>query len=306
MTKETISFTPIEMSEEYSRYPQIDLRLQKQVTTPYTNSTIIYAQNEQGQRVVVKIFAVDGALREWEGLNRTYNAGLSVPKPYALVKDSANKTGVILEYVDGKSLYNQQSDQGRHSFGALIHRMHQLTPISSNEWIRSQKYNFDYFQQNLLTWGNSQIEELTDKGRSQAILSLLAGQARSHCEAVIPVFNHNDLHDGQTIVSGKSVTLIDFEKWIEDSPLNDIAIYIFHSIRNAQSRESFEHFLKGYLGETSFSEVEKSSLMFYLLFISSRALNHFYQQGNPYVEISKTTHKNILKYAESESLWKNF
>ena len=93
MTKETISFTPIEASEEYSRHIQINLRFQKQVTTPYTDSTIIYAQNEQGQRVVVKISAVNGALREWEGLNRTYNVGLLVPKPYALVKDNAGRTG---------------------------------------------------------------------------------------------------------------------------------------------------------------------------------------------------------------------
>lgn len=306
MTTEILSYDPIETSEEYLGYSRINLKLQRRVITPYTGSTIIYAQADNGEKVVVKLSGINGSLREWKGLNKTHSVGLPVPKPYALVKDMDNQMGVILGYIDGKSLHRQQSDQARYNFGALIHKMHRLTSIDGNEWTAAQKQNPDYFQKNLSVWKSDQTKGLPNWNKSQTILSFLAAQALQHCQTVAPVFNHNDLHDGQAIVTQKNLSIIDFDKWMEDSPLNDIAIYIFHSIRIGQSPKIFETFLKGYIEKASFTELEKSALMFYLLFISSRALIHFYQQGDSYVETAKNTHRKLLEYVESENIWKNF
>jgi len=157
--------------------------------------------------------------------------------PLALIK-----SGVILKFVEGESLHTQQNGKGRYDFGTLIYQMHKLTQISCNEWGTGQKLNFDYLQKSLSEWSGNDLEEIDNWSRSMTILFLLATQARLYCEITKPVFNHNDLHDGQTIVSGRRLTLIDFEEWIGDRPLNDLAVYLFHSIRTGQSPNRFEIF----------------------------------------------------------------
>lgn len=283
---------------------EVELRCQKIIIVPYTGTTIIFAKNQNNQRFVIKFPTRETkAKREWTGLSKAYTAGVSTPLPIALVTNKYGHIGVMLEEVDGQSLYNHPDEQARTQLGQIVRAMHSSVPIEGTEWLEKGKADYTYYERLIREWLDGQVY-LTDKNSTtQALLRLLSTPMSAYCKSTPPKFNHNDLYDGQAIVRKQKVTLIDFEEWAEESPLNDIGYYLFHTIRTGMPNIHFWSFLNGYLGNEVFSEIEKQALMFYLLFISSRALNYFNNLKSIHLKTATRTHQEVVDYVENEKFW---
>ncbi|MCK4822829.1 phosphotransferase [bacterium] len=298
-------FSTIDYHKENNLPSEINTEILKEITIPFTGSEILFAQMESGKNVVIKIPGRYGnAKREWIGLNKAHNAGVPVPQPIALALDSRGRQAIISQKIEGDNLYYNPNDAVKYSVGQIIRSMHEHTPISGKEWVNSGKSDFSYFDKRIFYWMNGPTEGLKMGSKTQVLLDKFADSMRDHCQDVFPTFTHNDLHDGQVIISKGKPSLIDFENWKEESPASEIAYYLFHSIRSNRTGEGFLNFMKGYLRNTTLSEQEKSVLMFHLLFISAGAVSYFHNQRINYLEIAESTHQKVLNYVNEENLWK--
>lgn len=300
-------FEPVETFGTELTDEQVSFNISKRVVTPYTGSKVSFAATESGQQVVIKVSAREGgAEREWRGLVKAYAAKMPVPEPIALVKTQEGQLALVTERVNGAIMYYCPEGELRNRFGQVVRSMHEVVPVGGKGWIDNGKADFTYYDSRLHGWQQGQVENINEKSVAQALLKSLANPMIAHCESITPRFNHNDIHDGQVIVGGRKITLIDFEEWTEESPLNDIAYYLYSSIRMGTADSQFRHFLDGYLDNDVFSEVEKGAFMFYLLYVSCRAMNYFSSRPGKFAEVATATHQKVIDYAEDEKLWKDF
>jgi len=285
---------------------EIILRGRKIATTPFTRSTIIFATSEAGKPVVIKFPTKKSkAEREWTGFCKAYTADVPTPMPIALVTSKGGRVGVMQEEVGGQSLYKCPGGQARIRFGEIVKDMHLKVPTAGIEWQEKGKADYTYYDKRIQCWSEGQVELLSAGSTTQAMLGLLSPTMNRSCRSAPPMFNHNDLYDSQAIVGDQKIYLIDFEEWVEENPLNDIAYYLFHTIRSNMPEVNFGSFLSGYLGNEVLSEPEKQTLMFYLLFISARALNYFHASKSKYFEIAEKSHRAVTNYIDNENVWKS-
>lgn len=287
----------------------IDLDLGEKVQIPFTGAEIIYAATISGDRVVIKKpLSNDRARHEWEGLNTVESTGISVPKPIALIYYSTDQLAVVSSYVEGDKLFDKPNPDVKVEVGRQIKKMHKSAKVVGEDWVSSGRSSFLYYDRYIFRWSGGNIEELRADGRTASILGELIDAADQFCNNSEPTFNHNNLHDGQVIVDGTGKpTIMDFGNWIEETWLNDIGYHLFHLIRTDRVQtEDFTNFLSGYMEDKKLTDTEKSNLAFYLLFISSRALNYFSRRHSSYLPVAQGTHKKVLAHLENESIWKDY
>ncbi|HUV72066.1 MAG TPA: phosphotransferase [Clostridia bacterium] len=287
----------------------IDLDLGERVEIPFTGAEIIYAATISGDRVVIKKHLNnDRAKHEWEGLNIAESTGISIPKPIALISYTADQLAIVSSYVNGDKLYDNPNLNVKVEVGKQIKKMHQNAQIAGKDWVSSGRSLFLYYDRYIFRWAEGDIVELNADSRTASMLGELTDAAVQFCNNSEPTFNHNDLHDGQVIVEGNGKpTIIDFGNWIEETWLNDIGYHLFHLIRiDRADTDDFTKFLSGYMENKKLPDTEKTNLAFYLLFISSRALNYFYRRHSSYLPVAQETHKKVLAHLENESIWKDY
>ncbi|HEX6976864.1 MAG TPA: phosphotransferase [Patescibacteria group bacterium] len=295
--------TPLDQYRE-----SIELELVKRVEVPFTKGEIIYAQTESGVSVVVKKpLRKEQAEHEWVGLNKAHSTGILVPLPIALINYSQEQLAIVSALVDGNNLYYFPNPKIKSEIGRQVRIMHDLAEVDGRTWESSGRKTFEYYDKYKFNWSRGKIEELSIDSETSLLLTSLAINMEVFCRESQPTFNHNDLHDGQIIVDKNNTpVIIDFGNWNEETWLNDLGYYLFHLIRTDRNNDDFGNFLDGYTGGKKFSDVEKSNLAFYLLFISSRALAYFYRNNSPYLAIAKDTHTKVLAYLADEVLWKSY
>lgn len=305
--KEYISVSPIEYSNVEFSLPILRFEVLNSIHTSFEKSQIIFATSESGKKLVIKIPAKGkNASREWEGLKKAYKAEVLVPEPLALVTTQEGAPALISEWIEGTVLFRNTDTQLRSKIGLVVLGMHENVVINENGWLKSGKPTFIYYDGSLFKWSRETNNQLGSESKVQEIIKKFAATTSSYCKIAVPVFNHNDIHEGQVIVRPTGdVVLLDFENWREDTKLNDIAYYLFQLIRTNSSFENYKEFLKGYLGTNTLTDGDKSVLSFYLLFISARALNYFITTKSKYLNIATDTHNRVLKFIEEERLWKD-
>ncbi len=301
-------FTTAQTSLDQYRQ-SVGLELGKRMEIPFTGGEIIYAQTESGLAVVVKrTLRKEQAEHEWIGLNIVYPTGVSVPSPIALINYDQNQLAIVSTQVDGNNLYFYPNPEVKAEMGKQIKTMHQLAKVDGKMWESSGRSSFTYYDKYMFNWSRGGLEDLGVGSETHQLLTALTQNVEQFCKESLPVFNHNDLHDGQIIVdNNNSPTIIDFGNWTEETWLNDIGYYLFHLIRTGRDKgDDFLIFLDGYRGSEKLSDSEKSNLSFYLLFISSRALTYFYRSRSSYLPTAKETHNRVLAYIDNEESWKAY
>ena len=276
---------------------------------PFTGGEIIYAVASYGERVVIKKpLRSDQARREWNGLNIAYATGISVPRPIALVKYDDSQLALVSSFVKGDTLYDYPDSTVKYEVGRQIRLMHHKARISGELWKSSGRSTFVYYDKHLFDWTRSDLEELRPDRQTVLLLNELTDNMEQFCGWTKPTFNHNDLHDGQIMVGvDRSPTIIDFGNWAEETWINEISYHLFHLIRTDRvDTDDFLFFVNGYQEGEGFTDTEKSNMVFYLLFISSRALAYFYTSGSAYLPIARETHNKVLKHINNEEPWKIF
>lgn len=287
----------------------IDLELGERITIPFTGAEIIYATTISGDKVVIKKpLNNDRARHEWKGLNTVEPTGISIPKPVALISYSEDQLAIVSSYVEGDKLYDKPNPDVKAEVGRQIKKVHQSAQIVGEDWVSSGRSSFVYYDRYIFRWAKGNIVELGTDSRTASMLGELTDTADQFCTHSEPTFNHNDLHDGQVIVDGNGKpTIIDFGNWIEETWLNDIGYHLFHLVRTDRAyTDDFTKFLSGYLENRKLTDAEKSNLAFYLLFISSRALNYFHRRHSSYLSVAQGTHRKVLDHLENESIWMDY
>lgn len=277
-----------------------------EIPSTFRGSRIVFATSEEGRSVVIKIPAViQGAEREWIGLTKNSESEIPVPTPLMLGITDSGKNCIVMERVYGKPLFLYPSDESRTEFGRIVKQMHTNVRINGFEWQESSKVDYLYYDKLVEIWVNEINQIGINISHTQSLFHSLSFPMNDYCVATKPVFNHNDIHDGQLIKPNKNEgTLIDFEEWTEDRPLNDIGYYLFHCLRTDNGFENFKAFMNGYLDNKPLNETEKQALIYNLLFISTRAVIKFSNFKVNYLETAKETHLKVLKFIEDELLWK--
>lgn len=303
MVREKITIYPInssrlEMGQEFL--------VKQRIPTTFRGGKIIYAAFPDGIQVVIKTPKDEnGAKREWDGLIKTSTAGIPVPKPILLGLNDSGQPCIVLERIHGKPLFLNHSHEARTQLGQTIKQMHTRVAIEGTEWLESEMSDYAYYDRKIKLWGEKQ-ELIGDNNIfTQYLFQIFSLSMIDYCNKTLPVFNHNDIHDGQVIRSneGRGV-LIDFGNWTEDRPMNDLGFYLFHCLRNNTGFEMFKSFMNGYLGDNSLHEDDKQALIFNLLFISTRAIIIFSTFRPVYAKVAKMNHQKVLSFIKDETLWK--
>lgn len=287
----------------------INLDLGERIRTPFSGAEVVHASTVSGDRVVIKRpLRNEQARHEWEGLNIAETTGISVPRPIALINYSTDRVAMVSSYVEGDKVFDKPNPDVKVEVGRQIRRMHQSAQVTGESWVSSGRGSFVYYDRYIFRWARGDIEELREDGRTASILGELTDTTDQFCRNSEPTFNHNDLHDGQVIVDGNGKpTIIDFGNWIEETWMNDIGYHLFHLVRTDRVRtDDFTNFLSGYMEGKKMTDTEKTNLAFYLLFISSRALNFFYRRHSSYLPVAQETHKKVLVHVEKEAIWRDY
>lgn len=268
---------------------------------PFSGDRLVFATTESGLQIVAKISQPEKSRREWMGLLTAYYASVPSPQPLLLGQIDEQHSALISSRIIGRNMF-YSSDLGlRHKLGKIVKSMHEQATAKGNEWLISGKSDFSYYDRKMDLWAREIVIDQT----THPLLAQLSIHAPNYITKTLPVFNHNDIHDGQAIIENSGrIVLIDFGNWCEDTPLNDIAFYLFHCIRNNKDINYFVSFIDGYLGTSKLTDEEKTVILFELLFISTRAVEYFARRKSGYLDTAKETHKRVLAYIEDETLFK--
>ncbi len=279
----------------------------REIAATFRGSRIVYATSEQNQKVVIKIPAIlGGAEKEWTGLKKARESGISVPRPIMLGLTDTGSACIILESVNGEPLFLGNDHEDRIILGQIVKQMHSGVSIPDYGWKQNIKADYSYYDKQLKLWGDYQSQIGIDRSLTQYLFGLLAQPMDSYCHSSPPVFNHNDIHDGQAFKSTKrGITLIDFEDWTEDRPLNDLGMYLFHCLRTSRDFNFFKGFVSGYLNGDTLNENDRLALIFNLLFISTRAVIKYLTYQTDYLGVARQNHQKVLDFIRNETLWKS-
>lgn len=258
--------------EEIHRIDILETRV-----APFTKSLIIVGKDDNNNLVTAKFSTLQGGPEnEWQGLLSTHAAGISVPKPVALVRNETNKIGVVSEYIDGEDLIYSQDLFDYSKFGKIIKEMHSRVRVEGSEWIKLGKHTYEYYDKYLIHCGELVKSGVINSAIVYDLIRLFSSALGERLEQVNPVFTHYDLHDQQVIKNllGK-LYLIDLERWREGDPLDDLSIYLFHNLRMNRPYDFFVEFIKGYLDNSSLTDTEKSVVNFFLLFTGFKSVDYY-------------------------------
>lgn len=273
----------------------------------FRESKILFATSDSGQQVVIKIPTnQNGAEREWEGLIKAGQAGILIPMPILVGKLDSNVMCIAMERVIGQPLIFNAKYNTRVELGQVVKQMHSRAPVDDSRSLESHVVDFIYYDRQIKLWEDLWSPMGVEASFTRHLFDLFSLPMDSYCNVVNQVFNHNDIHDGQVIQSPeKGMTLIDFEEWTEDRPLNDLGFYLFHCLRTGREIELFRGFIDGYTEGKSLSENDKLALVYNLLFISTRAVVRYLTKKSEYLATARLNHERVLNFIRDETLWKS-
>lgn len=276
-------------------------KIDEDFVIPYSGNRFIFATTEGGLQIVAKISQQEKSRREWMGLLTVYYASVPSPQPLLLGQTDERHFALISSRIIGHNMFYSPNLGLRYRLGRIVKSMHEQATTEGREWLVSGKSDFSYYDRKIDLW----TRDIAIDQTTHPLLIQLSIPAPNYIARTLPVFNHNDIHDGQAIIEDTGrIVLIDFGNWCEDIPLNDIAFYLFHCIRTNKDIDYFASFMDGYLGTRKLTDEEKTVILFELLFISTRAVEYFAKKKSGYLDAAKETHKRVFAYIENETLFK--
>lgn len=302
---ERLLFTSLHTRSNEQVQPIETIDVFEKKISPFTESEIFFGTTQFGENVTIKFSKIPwGPRREWSGLQKAYNSGISTPAPYALIRSIEGKVGLVSQKIDGVNLYVNKDPALKRTFGCVVRRMHDRVPIKGNEWTKSGKADFSYYDKIIHQWNSLGLDIVKEGSIALELIKQFSQAAQDGVKKSKPVFAHKDLHNDQVFVSPKNeLYLIDFELWKESNPFDDISIYLLHSLRTRQPREDFTEFCRGYKDQESYSEEEKMLISFFLLFSGGRGIDYFSRFRPKQIASAIDQLNRITTYISQEKLW---
>lgn len=287
------------------RDSQESIEIQEKRDSTFTGARIFFGTTPAGERVAVKFSGYAwGAKREWEGMQKVYNSGLSLPRPIGIVKDENGSLGIISERFEGRNLYEESDPELKFRLGNFVKNIHSSVPIEGAEWKSAGKNDFSFYENKTHEWRNSGIGVISAGTEIDELLREFGKTVPDHIAKNSPVFIHGDLHDGQAFVNpDRNLYVLDYEFWKECNPLNDLAIYLLHSLRTNRPREGFIELTRGYANMGNYTEPEKWLISFFLLFEAVKAIEYFYAYKPNAVNVAVSQLSKAVDYTKRSQLW---
>ncbi len=305
MSKENVMIHPAKSVTEQDLQP-FSIHVSQEVISPFTNSKLLFGITTDNEKVVAKITtSPDGNLREWEGLQKVSIIGTQVQEGIVAGQLDDGSPVLVTREIEGKSLVNVPGEIHRRNLGHLLKKIHAKTKIDGIEWEKSGKKDFRYYDWHLSYW-HKKAEEISPVcRRAVSIIDTLVETASSYFQSSEPVFTHQDLHDEQVLINTNNLeVVIDFENWKEADYLDDLAMYLFHSIREESPITFYHELLNGYLNEGKTTDQENSIIAFDTLFFALRAVGYFHKFNLPYLDTALSNLVLVTKFIDQETPWK--
>jgi len=295
------------LNTDQDSYPSyINIDIYDRMTTYYSKNLLLFGVSETGDKVVIKFPSfTDGAEHESEGLYQCYVASIPVPKPLALVQNTDGKTGFVSLFIPGERIIFVDNEEYYIKFGSVVRKMHDEVNITGDHWKKSGRSDFSFYQKHIDSWKTLYNEGILESPKAHQLLQHLADPIAVCFGNAKPSFVHYDLHDHQSIITpSKELYIIDFERWREEHPLNDIAIYLSHSLRTDRPYSLFVEFVNGYLNHSRLSEKEKETISFYLLFAGFMSIEYYRKYRPKEILYTIAQLSKITEHINDETIWK--
>jgi|GEM_PF-4631676 hypothetical protein len=270
--------------------------------TDFYGNNIVFCENSDGVEVVGK-FPSKGshARHEFAGYKTAEASGVRVPGVVGIVKDERGKLGVVTKRIIGKNLYSDHSEESKFILGATVNKLHNFRRIESTHLLKKE---YPKYVEQINDWSRTELATILNAPGVYSILGNFSSDVEDEFQGTKLTFTHQDLHDDQVIVSCGLLYLIDFEDWRIGHPMEDVAIYLYHSLRTKRHPEDFRRFVDGYFAEDNFSDADKSCVSYFLLFYGMCMGNYFSQYRKYEIPfVAEYLHRSI-DYVKGEELWK--
>lgn len=270
---------------------------------PFSGSQIHFAEDSKNNPVVIKFApSPKSSQREWLALKKVQN--ISGTQQGILIGESdSGQVGIVTEFVEGKELSQQNTGESRYHFGQLLHTVHESTPIDKEEWHKYGRADRSLVHRSLEYWHREEIHVLFTDSLALPVLKQLFAAVES-LPVSLPSFTHQDIHEGQVIIGSNGPTLIDFEVWQEADPLEDLAMYLLHLLREQKDVSSFIPLLEGYFLTKNYTDSTALHLSFYALFDACYAVSYLAKRKPDLLQQAVDNLERVLQFVQTEQFWK--
>lgn len=270
---------------------------------PFTGSRIVFATDEAKQPVVVKFASHPrGSQREWDGLRMVQNIP-GAQQGVMIGQTAKGTTGVVTELVQGEEMTVVPGDQVRYEFGQVLQNIHALAPIKKEEWQKYGRADRSFIVRSLEYWNRP--ENIVHFAHTMALPTLQKlFQAMESVPISQPSLTHQDIHEGQVLITKQLPVLIDFEVWQEADPLEDLAMYLVHLLREQKDTSSFRPLLEGYFLSKNYNDRTALLLSFYTLFNAVYAVAYLAKRKPEFFVLAQENLQRVTHFVQEERLWK--
>ncbi len=236
-------------------------------------SQLMHGHLENGRSVTLKFPNTDFAYNEYLGLSLLTNNGIRAPQPIAFItRDEVPKNGLIMERINGVTLYEAPSPKNRFLLGRAVRKMHDIS-VEGFGLVNNGSSQFQSGEEYIA----SVISDLTPYAQNNKdglnLLYNLWNKVEPHGVQQSPKFIHRDLKDKNVMLDqAGDITLIDLEYWNGGDPMWDVGGYLFFTLRTGESESTFIDFLQGYTDGQEPTDNQKLNTLFYSLLSAGRFL----------------------------------
>lgn len=280
----------------------IALKIHNELVTPFRGNRVSFCTTTDDQEVVAK-FPPESyrAYHEFKAYQLAESQAINVPKTVGLISDQLGNIGFLTYRIRGNNLYKVNYEGVKYQFGNIIKSLHTID-VPNN--IYSYPSNYHDYDEKLYKWSRSPISGYLSETPIYSLVDRHLQTVADSLENQRRTMTHHDLHDDQAIVSENRIYLIDFEEWKLSHPMEDISIYLYHSLRTKRPIQDFVNFMHGYSKDKPTSESDKILLNYFLLFFSIEMLDYFASNRTVEVPYAIDYLKRSVEFVEKEKIWK--
>jgi len=271
--------------------------------TTFRGNKVVFGTMSDGQSVVAKFpHNKDSATHEFAGYRIVAAESIRVPSVIGLVSNATGNVGILTHRIFGKNLYEDNFNGAKYQLGTMVKQLHGLK-VGGNAVHANASVYSDY-ETKVKRFLTAPFNELIRDVPIYRLMELLSQDVGGDIDNQSGVMTHHDLHDDQIVAVDRLLYLIDFEEWEISCPTDDIAIYLYHSLRTKRPESQFVDFCRGYTQEEEFGESDKTVMNYLLLQFSLEMLDYYANYRTKEVQYAVLYLQRAVDYVNKERVWK--
>lgn len=299
---------PLETRESNPPNSDFYIDVGQKLQTSYSGNELYYATLFQNRPVVVKFSVFNQvAKREWNGYVLAFENQVHTPEPIALVaRDREPTIGFITTHLTGPLLSEVDSDERTFLLGKELNKLHAIALPGYGYLSEDGSFQFENMDAYLQYWFDKTIPFLQNQPKAAQLLHQLHDLCQSRLSRIKSSFLHHDVKKDNMIYNDDgNIYLTDFEWWQGGDPLDDLALYLYHSLRTNQGDARFSTLLQGYFEDSAhLTDKQRTALMFYLLLGGSRVVSFCSRVIPDKLPEAESDLEKSVQYIDSEKIFR--